>query len=164
MLLSHENNPAGDRDSPGCDAPPPSSSARPFPSVVTLQDSTNHHMPNGYHKSPAISVPATTINAEARLSSPNNPSDTSTTPPKTSSSASSSAGITKWYSECVLPNLYQFSVLKETLHWARSEFQEMEILDLDPFGQSLVLDKRIQSASVRLLSALPSLRPRKKIY
>jgi len=48
----------------------------------------------------------------------------------------------------VLPNLYQASVLKETLHWAKSEFQELEILNLEPFGQCLILDKRIQSASL----------------
>ena len=116
------------------------------PPQHTVPNGYHHHL-NGFHKSSTVTIP-TTVPPQLQDSSSNQPSNAKNTPPRTTTS---SAYINKWYSEYVLPNLYQASVLKETLHWAKSEFQELEILDLDPFGQCLVLDKRIQSASVSSL-------------
>jgi hypothetical protein len=58
-------------------------------------------------------------------------------------------GRNKWYAEHITADMYQVCRLKSTRTDRSTAYQHMEIIDTAPFGPSLLLDGRMQSATVR---------------
>ena len=52
-----------------------------------------------------------------------------------------------WYTESVQRSLFHSLVLKRTLFSGTTRLQRVEIIDTDPFGKTLVLDDKTQSAA-----------------
>ena len=50
-----------------------------------------------------------------------------------------------WYTEKQTPNLGLSCKVKETLYFAKTDYQEMAVLDTIQFGRMLVLDGMVQT-------------------
>lgn len=53
---------------------------------------------------------------------------------------------TKWFVEIVTPALLQVSSVVRTVYSGQTRFQQVEVLDTEPFGRILVLDGKTQSS------------------
>ena len=64
-----------------------------------------------------------------------------------------------WYLEAITPELTTSCVLKEVIYIGRTQHQEVQVLEVAPFGRCLVLDGKTQSAesgSTTLCSSTPT--------
>ena len=51
-----------------------------------------------------------------------------------------------WYLEAISPELFTSCLLKEVIYVGQTPYQEVQVLDVAPFGRCLVLDGKTQSA------------------
>ena len=56
--------------------------------------------------------------------------------------------MSKWVEEEIEPGLRVDYKLEKVLHSGRSEFQTVDLVDLEPFGRTLMIDGLIQSTQL----------------